>query len=814
MLLAEALAPSPSSPSAIIPPSASATHSAPAAAAASTPFVAPNSRRGPRNFKLATFSSSASTADESPSTRDARTEYTPPVPPSALDILSTSPPATRTSTSTSSTSSSSKPAVRSVAPPVPHPHFMFQTTTSYPRRPKTADSQATNASKSSLGRAFGRVFGMTSSSSLKGDVRSPAASTSSFHTAQTTPAPAGEEATKRMNALDLAREKGRRAVQFVKRKLNSKTPVDQLPTTWTEYERAYGNYRIDIEDPPLPPNRIAPEGAEPTPWQKKAYNAPFPPNEVERQNVVKRLDLFGEREKAAMNASQVTLDITARTAGPSSVAMAPSASAASTATSRSSYLAPSEAPSSRRNSSSGFSTHSAATSVISVTAQSPAVDAIQSLQDHPVFRQLVSRAREVFGAKCGAITVLDDDQQLFLASGGMPDGVGGMPRSVSFCSHAILNEDRGLVVLDSSQDWRFTGQMPTAALGARFYAGCPVMARAGPNDPVVPIGTLCVLDTEPREEVSEAHRRVLKDLATQASNAIESWVSERMATKMARLQSSFAPGKPALLPPPCLSPPPLASPPLTPPPSAGFPTPPLIQQRPKTAPGPPGAALPATPPASLHRFGSVSTSSHGHARQDSDVESTASSVPSQVVQPRRPTALSLAVTTDDPVSALPREVQKQFDTAVRMLAKALELELVYLAALDLSFAASSPTDSSSPALNPIRILSAHGLPQPPPSFDPSLHLKALRAPEGGLIYKNPRFSPSTVSTTATYAAGILIPVLEVRRTGYVLCGYTRKEKRDFVQRDLTYFVRFAEGLEAGCIRASKAVAAVPAPSAL
>ncbi|GAA5857540.1 hypothetical protein JCM8547_009329 [Rhodosporidiobolus lusitaniae] len=808
MHLAAALAPLPSSP-----PS-----STPALPSVGT-FVAPPSRRGPRDFKLPKHqpSSTAFTStDALPSSRDPRAEFLPPVPPSALDILSSSPPLSPQRTGSSSTTSTSKRSIPiQKAPPIPTPHFMFQQAHSYPRRPKTADSQGTNASKTSLGKAFARVFGggsNASSSSLRTTPsHSPAASTSSVQTTSTLATSQGgvSDVSKRMGVMDLAREKGRRAVNFIKKKLNSKTPANELPQTWEDYMRAYANYEVDVEDPPLPPQRIAADGAEPTPFQQRAFAAPHPHNEAERQNVVVRLDLFGTREKAAMNASQATLDITASPAlpsssaspaPPSSAAMAHTASATSTATSRSSYLAPSEA-SSHRNSSSGFSINSTATNstATSVTSAATQVEVVQSLENHPVFRQLVARAKTVFDTRVGLLTVLDDDQQLFLATGGLPDGVESMPRDASFCSHAILGEERGLVVLDSraQEEWRFANHIPSAHLGARFYAGVPIWARAGSaNDPRVAIGTLCVLDDKPREEFTEAHRRVLRDFASQATQVIEAWVGERMAQKMARLHQQMP--KPALAAPPAL-----ASPPLTPPPSAGFPSPASVPMRPKTSSGP-GSPLPATPPASIHRYGSVSASSH--SRRDSDGDSTSSSIPaSQIVQPRRPTALSLGVTTDDPISALPREVQKQLDTAVKMLAKALELELVYVAALDLALL-DAPSSTSSSSSAKLRILSSHGLPHPPPSFDPALHLKALRAPEGGLIYKNPRFVPS--SLVSTYAAGILIPILEVRRQGYVLCGYSRSADKNFVQRDLTYFVRFAEGLEAACIRASKTSTAV------
>lgn len=76
------------------------------------------------------------------------------------------------------------------------------------------------------------------------------------------------------------------------------------------------------------------------------------------------------------------------------------------------------------------------------------------MENHPGFRAIVEQARELFGAQMGLLTILDDEKQLFLASGGMPKGIEVLPRNATFCSHTILNENRGLIVLDSHRDWR------------------------------------------------------------------------------------------------------------------------------------------------------------------------------------------------------------------------------------------------------------------------------------------------------------------------------------------------------------------------
>ena len=214
----------------------------------------------------------------------------------------------------------------------------------------------------------------------------------------------------------------------------------------------------------------------------------------------------------------------------------------------------------------------------------------------------------------------------------------------------------------------------------------------------------------------------------------------------------------------------------------------------KTMAPAPTVVLPSTPPQSFH---DSRRSTHSREGSFSDAASVTSSrrASEQIItqgsslrpEGRRPSAplaaLGLACTTEAPVTAVAKDIQRVFDQACKMLAKALGFSLVYLVALDL-------TPGVAPTL---KVLASHGLTNPAPSFDPALHLKALRAPEGGLLYRNPRFDP-TGDTTA-YASGLMIPILECRKKGYVLCGYTRDVEREFEQKDLQITVKFAEELE-------------------
>lgn len=135
--------------------------------------------------------------------------------------------------------------------------------------------------------------------------------------------------------------------------------------------------------------------------------------------------------------------------------------------------------------------------------------------------------------------------------------------------------------------------------------------------------------------------------------------------------------------------------------------------------------------------------------------------------------------------------QKLFEAATGALGKGLDLSLVYLVSLDLS--------REDEDLSPLTLLSAYNLPATQPSFDPSLHLKALRAPEGGLLFKNPLVAASTdgVFDGPGYASGILLPVAESQalRKGWVLAGYTRDGTREFEEEELEYFTKVVDQLK-------------------
>lgn len=124
----------------------------------------------------------------------------------------------------------------------------------------------------------------------------------------------------------------------------------------------------------------------------------------------------------------------------------------------------------------------------------------------PYLDVLVRVVREMFEVKTVLISLVDHDRQWFKARLGldMPE----TPRSMSFCSHAILHEDT-FIVEDTHDDPRFRDNpVVVNSPFLRFYAGQPLLTHSGQA-----IGTLCLLHPHPKR-LNAAQVRRLKDMAT------------------------------------------------------------------------------------------------------------------------------------------------------------------------------------------------------------------------------------------------------------------------------------------------------------
>lgn len=122
------------------------------------------------------------------------------------------------------------------------------------------------------------------------------------------------------------------------------------------------------------------------------------------------------------------------------------------------------------------------------------------------FDRLVALASRLFDVPTVLISLVERERQFFKARIGFDPCE--TSRDVSFCTHAIMQDDI-MVVLDATQDARFsTNPLVIGPPFIRFYAGKPLVSPKG-----IKLGTLCLIDTEPRSGFSFEDRKNLTDLA-------------------------------------------------------------------------------------------------------------------------------------------------------------------------------------------------------------------------------------------------------------------------------------------------------------
>ena len=130
------------------------------------------------------------------------------------------------------------------------------------------------------------------------------------------------------------------------------------------------------------------------------------------------------------------------------------------------------------------------------------------------FDEIVRAASLALGCEIGLVSLVDDQRQWFKAKIGID--AEETAREYSFCAHAVFDRSP-LIVPDATRDERFRDNpLVTGDPDIRFYAGAPLIGEDGHA-----LGSLCVIDSSPRDEFDDTELEILQILSRQVMRLIE-----------------------------------------------------------------------------------------------------------------------------------------------------------------------------------------------------------------------------------------------------------------------------------------------------
>ncbi|MBT0608933.1 sensor histidine kinase [Aequorivita echinoideorum] len=129
------------------------------------------------------------------------------------------------------------------------------------------------------------------------------------------------------------------------------------------------------------------------------------------------------------------------------------------------------------------------------------------------FDNITALTASICDVPISLVTLLDSDRNFLKSHYGLD--FDESPRDISFCGHAILNEENLFIVEDARKDIRFKDNPLVLEKNAVFYAGVKLVSPDG-----FTLGTLCIFDTKPRT-LSKSQKDALKALAYQVVRLFE-----------------------------------------------------------------------------------------------------------------------------------------------------------------------------------------------------------------------------------------------------------------------------------------------------
>lgn len=133
--------------------------------------------------------------------------------------------------------------------------------------------------------------------------------------------------------------------------------------------------------------------------------------------------------------------------------------------------------------------------------------------EEEMFDEITKLASMICNAPISLVSLIDETRQWFKSHHGLT--ARETPRSIAFCSHAILG-DEVFVVPNAKEDDRFKNNpLVDEAPNVIFYAGIPLAL-----DDQIKLGTLCVIDNKPRE-LNENQIQMLRLLGKQTVRLLQ-----------------------------------------------------------------------------------------------------------------------------------------------------------------------------------------------------------------------------------------------------------------------------------------------------
>ncbi|MGW6173667.1 GAF domain-containing serine/threonine-protein kinase [Arthrobacter sp. NPDC055138] len=129
------------------------------------------------------------------------------------------------------------------------------------------------------------------------------------------------------------------------------------------------------------------------------------------------------------------------------------------------------------------------------------------------FDRITALASRLFATPIAIVSVVDHDRIWFKSHHGLD--VEQIDREPGLCASAILQNGPWIINNAPADPRAMTNSLVASDFGLKFYAGVPLKTRDGYN-----LGTLCVLDFEPRDFSAE-DTQTLEDLAAVVMDSLE-----------------------------------------------------------------------------------------------------------------------------------------------------------------------------------------------------------------------------------------------------------------------------------------------------